>query len=398
MQPMNNSFDIQSRVRLVYGNGVLARIGDLSVEIGAKRIFLVTDPGIVAAGHCARAMEYLQTAGLDVTVFEQVVENPTTECVRSAADAAKDAKVDMIVGLGGGSSMDAAKGCNFLLTNGGQMRDYWGVGKAKKPMLPLIAVPTTAGTGSECQSFALISDAETHVKMACGDPKAAATIAILDPELTLTQPPQVTACTGVDALAHAVETAVTQKRTPYSWLFSRESFRLIQKNIIRVLNEPSDLEARGAMLLGAAYAGIAIESSMLGAAHALANPLTANHSVIHGQAVGMMLPHVVRYNGAEPRIAAIYRELAAFAGLTAFDATAEQAVECVARRIEEILEAANMPRCLPAFNVVLTQLPTLAQEAAQQWTGTFNPRVLDHSDFVSLYRQAMTVDSLRPVQ
>ena len=182
-------------------------------------------------------------------------------------EVARAVRPDLIVGLGGGSSMDTAKGCNFILTNGGRMQDYWGVGKATKPMLPLIAVPTTAGTGSECQSFALIADEETHQKMACGDPKAAPRVAILDPLLTVTQPRRVAACTGIDAIAHAMETAVTKKRNELSWLYSREAFRLTAGNLDRVLQQPANLEARAAMQLGAAFAGTAIENSMLGAAH-----------------------------------------------------------------------------------------------------------------------------------
>ena len=157
----------------------------------------MTDPGIVAAGHAGRVQQSLEAAGLSVAVFDKSKENPTTRCVDECVTVAKSAGVDMIVGLGGGSSMDTAKGCNFILTNGGRMQDYWGVGKATKPMLPLIAIPTTAGTGSECQSFALIADEETHAKMACGDPKAAAKIAILDPALTVSQPVRVTACTAL---------------------------------------------------------------------------------------------------------------------------------------------------------------------------------------------------------
>ena len=170
-------------------------------------------------------------------------------------------------------------------------------------VVAIIVIPTTAGPGSECQSFALISEAESHNKMACGDPKAAAKIAILDPELTLSQPRNVTACTGIDAIAHAVETAVTRKRNETSLKYSRAAFQMMLENFSRVLESPDDLEARGQMLLGAAYAGTAIEHSMLGAAHSAANPLTAHFDVIHGQAVGMMLPHVVRFNAAAETIA-----------------------------------------------------------------------------------------------
>src|SRR4030095_12940618 len=142
-------------------------------------------PGIVQAGHSERAVNILKSAGLAVTVFDNVEENPTTKCVAECVEAARAANIDSFGAIGGGSAMDTAKGCNFVLTNGGRMQDYWGTGKATKPMLPLIAIPTTAGTGSECQSFALIADEKTHEKMACGDPKAAAKIAILDPGLTL---------------------------------------------------------------------------------------------------------------------------------------------------------------------------------------------------------------------
>src|SRR5690606_5532970 len=165
--------------------------------------------------------------GIDVVVFDDVQENPTTRNVEHGVAAARRHEPELLVGLGGGSAMDCAKGINFVYTNGGSMRDYWGVGKALKEMLPMIAVPTTAGTGSETQSFALISDAETHVKMACGDKKASFRVAILDPTLTVTQPDRVTALTGIDAVAHAVETYVTNKRNPASLAFSRESWRLL---------------------------------------------------------------------------------------------------------------------------------------------------------------------------
>src|SRR5262249_43304050 len=185
---------------------------------------------------------------------------------------AESLRIDLIVSVGGGSAMDCAKGINFLLTNGGHMADYKGFGKARKPMLPSIAVPTTAGTGSEAQSYALIADERTHMKMACGDPKAAFKIALLDPQGTVSQPPKVTSFTGIDALAHAVESYVSTKRNPQSMMFAREAWRLLEANFETVLREPGNLAARGAMQLGANYAGTAIENSMLGACHACANP------------------------------------------------------------------------------------------------------------------------------
>ncbi|MDB6111044.1 MAG: adhB [Pedosphaera sp.] len=381
-------FDYQPRTRLVFGVNSVERVGELARELGAKKILLVTDPGIVAAGHADRVQHLLLTEGLAVAVFGKAHENPTTRDVDECLAVAKAAGVDTIVGLGGGSSMDTAKGCNFLLTNGGRMQDYWGIGKATKPMLPLIAVPTTAGTGSECQSFALIADERTHQKMACGDPKAVARMAILDPALTVSQPPRVTACTGIDAIAHAVETAVTRKRNALSMMYSHEAFKLAVDSFPRVLRNPGDLEARGRMLLGAALAGTAIENSMLGAAHSAANPLTARFGIAHGQAVGMMLPLVVRFNGRDPVARLAYAELASAPEIACVSDGQETALEALIARLESLLNLAHMPRSLADCGVKRSQIKTLAAEAAKQWTAGFNPRAIAEADFVELYEAA----------
>ena len=173
-------FDFQPLTRMVVGVDSIAQLGTLAAEFGIQRVLVVTDPGIVAAGHAQRGIDSLTAAGLTTETFDGARENPTTDDVNAGLEIARRFKPEMIVGLGGGSSMDCAKGINFLLSNGGEMKDYWGVGKATRDMLPMIAVPTTSGTGSEMQSFALISDAETHVKMACGDKRASCRIAILD--------------------------------------------------------------------------------------------------------------------------------------------------------------------------------------------------------------------------
>ncbi len=381
------SFDYQPRTRIVFGSNVVERVGSLAREIGAKKIMLVTDPGIVAAGHAARVRSALESAGLEVTLYDQARENPTTQCVESCATVAKVAGIDTIVGLGGGSAMDTAKGCNFLFTNGGRIQDYWGVGKATKPMLPLIAIPTTAGTGSECQSAALIVDEQTHQKMACLDPKAAARIAILDPTLTISQPARVTACTGIDALAHALETAVTKKRNPLSAMFSREAFKLCITAFPEVLIHPKNLEARGRMLLGAAMAGLAIENSMLGAAHAAANPLTAHYGVVHGQAVGVMLPAVIRFNAAHPESRRAYASLLSGTETDSLhDGHAETCEQLIAR-VDSLLGLGQMPRSLAECGVDRNAVPQLAEEAARQWTATFNPRAVTREDFTKLYEE-----------
>lgn len=374
-------FDWLPRTRLIFGPGTLAQVGALASEIGAQRALLVTDAGIAAAGHAERARESLAAAGIAVTVFAEVRENPSTEDIRRCVAAAEEANVDLFVGLGGGSSMDTAKGTNLLLTNGGEVKDYWGVGKATKAMLPLFAIPTTSGTGSECQSAALIADETTHQKMACLDPKISARVAILDPELTVSQPTRVTACTGMDALSHAVETAVTRKRTTMSAMFSHESFRLCFEALPRVLANPTDIDARGRMQLGAAFAGAAIEASMLGAAHSAANPLTAHFGVVHGQAVGLVLPSVVRFNASEPTAEARYGELCRAAGLA--DAGA------LATALEEMLRITGLAASLGSLGMKAADIPALAEEASKQWTANFNPRKIVAADFARIYESLL---------
>ena len=381
-------FDHQPRTRLIFGLNSVERAGEFARELGARRVLLVTDAGLVRAGHAKHVLESLNKAGLTIELFDRVRENPTTDDVEDCLQVARAAKVDLLMGLGGGSAMDTTKGCNFLLTNGGRMQDYWGVGKATKPMLPFIAIPTTAGTGSECQSAALIAEAQSHNKMACLDPKAVAKIAILDPALTVSQPPLVTAHTGIDAIAHAVETTVTTKRNHLSLMFSHEAFKLTVPNLPRVLSDPKDLEARGRMLLGAAYAGTAIENSMLGAAHAAANPLTAHYGIVHGEAVGILLPWVVRFNAQEPAVRLAYAELASAPEIACVADGHEPAVEALLARLESLLNAGQIARSLQDFGVPRSDVRILAEQAATQWTAKFNPRPLSVADFAGLYEAA----------
>ena len=385
-------FDFQLHTRVVFGAGALARLGALASELDFRRTLMVADRGLVASGHVAEASEVLEAAGIEVVPFHDFDVNPDTLMCERGRDFAAPLRVDSIIGLGGGSSLDCAKAINFLLTNGGEMRDYQGYGKATRAMLPMIAIPTTAGTGSEAQAYALISDAATHVKMACGDPKAAFRVALLDPALTVSQPAAVTAAAGFDAIAHAVESYVTTRRNAVSDSFAREAWRLLEANYERVLTHPSDLEARGAMQLGAHYAGVAIENSMLGAAHACANPLTQHYGTTHGEAVALLLPHVVRWNARV--VAARYAELLRTAGR---DSTEASAGEALAARLEELKAAGGLDAGARdvAACVGADDLDMLAADAARQWTGTFNPRPFDRDGAVELYRRALQLQFQR---
>ncbi len=357
-------------VRVEFGAGALDRIAALVEELGGTRVLIVTDPGIRAAGHVARALDSFAGQAPAVFVFDAVEENPTTRHVDAGTAFAAEHDIDLIVGLGGGSAMDCAKGVNFLLTNGGKMEDYRGRNKATMPMLPSLGVPTTAGTGSEAQSFALIARRGTHDKMACGDEKVGFRAVILDPELTGTVPRTVAVAAGLDAISHAVESYVTTARNPVSQMYARDAWRLLSANLERSLDDPQDLEVRGVMQLGAYLAGASIECSMLGAAHACANPLTARFDVTHGIAVAAMLPAVVRFNA--PEVESLYDELE----------------PSMAVKVEALRAVTGGDFSLGALGVKRESLAELAADAATQWTAGFNPRPVDADDLLAMYEAA----------
>ena len=365
--------------RVLFGQGRLAEIGVATAGLGVRRPLVVSDKGLRAAGHPTAAEAALVAAGLETTSWEGVAENPTAADVGRGAEAAAAHRADCLVAIGGGSAMDCAKGINFVFTNGGEMADYRGYGKASRPLLPSVGVPTTAGTGSEAQSYAVISDTETHEKMACGDPGASFRVVILDPRLARTVPPEVAATSGLDAVSHAVESFVTTRRGPTSSEYARAAWRLLDGALETVIARPTNDEAWAEMLLGAHLAGAAIEQSMLGAAHAAANPLTARHGVTHGAAVLLMLPWVVRFNGAacEP----LYRELAGG------DAGPDAAVT-LARRLETLRASGGLPATLREVGVRRAELPELARLAAVQWTARFNPRPVGADELRRLYEAA----------
>lgn len=369
--------DKYSSTRIVAGPGSLAQLGELSKELGAARVLVVSDRGVASAGHTQRGLDSLESAGLAVDLYDGVEENPTTIHVGEGLEQANAFRPDLLVGLGGGSAMDCAKGINFVYSCGGSMADYHGVGKATSELLPMIGVPTTSGTGSETQSFALISDAATHQKMACGDKRAAFKAAILDPLTTVTQPVQVTAATGIDAISHAVESYVTRQRNDVSKKLSVEAWNLLSGNFQKVIELPEDVEARAAMQLGACLAGLAIEHSMLGAAHSAANPLTARYGVIHGVAVGLLLPVVVRFNSVACEDD--YRELCG---------ASSAGGDSLASRLEGFRSLSGLPERLSDCKVKKEDIPLMSLEAAGQWTAQFNPREVTPVGFSEIYRAA----------
>jgi alcohol dehydrogenase len=368
---------------LISGQGSLEQVA----HIADQRVLLVTDLGIVAAGHVARLEATFAAKGTTYHRFDGVRENPDEDNVDACVAAYKQAfgadGADWIVALGGGSSIDVAKGCSILANGGGRMRDYVGRKTKPHPQPPVIAIPTTAGTGSEVQSFALITNTDTGRKMACGG--EVPRFAILDPDLTRSQPRFVAICAGLDTLAHSVETAVTTARTEASVMYSREAFRLVERNFETILSNPDDLAARSAMLRASAAAGIAIENSMLGAAHSMANPLTRQFGVVHGQAVGQLLPFVVRFNAQDKQASLGYAELAYDAGLVERSVPTKDAVKQLIVRLRELVVISGFERA--PDNIPASAIDALSSEAAEQWTAQFNPQPVDEAAFRSLFAQ-----------
>lgn len=357
---------------VVFGAGAFARLGEIASGLGFRNALLVVDPGLDETGLPDRAVDLMRDGGLTVHVFDGFGPNPDSAMVAAGCAYATPLGVDSIIALGGGSALDAAKGINFLLRNGGRMQDYRGYGKARRPLLPSMAVPTTAGTGSEAQSYCVIADADTHMKMACGDPSAAFRAAILDPELTATAPAAVRAAAGIDAAAHAIETWVTTRQSPVSCLLSRQAWDLIKPSLPRVIKGGENAAARAQLMLGAHLAGAAIEASMLGAAHACANPLTARYGTVHGVALGILLPHVIRWNAEADKKA--YEEIGGTKRVAGF--------------IERAVEKAKFPSTLREIGAKPADIPELAKLAATQWTGTFNPRELGEAGAREIYELA----------
>ena len=375
--------------QVIFGAGSLSRLGEVAAGLGGHQTFLVTDAGVRKAGIVDAALSSLRSASIECCVFDAVEENPTTHHVEEATALArqlnlhsknKSAEV-VIIGLGGGSAMDCAKGVNFLLSNGGRMEDYRADGGvATKAMLPSIGVPTTAGTGSEAQRFALISAADSHEKMACGDTRARFRSVILDADLLRSVPTLTRCAVGMDALSHAIESFVSTSASAHSRFLSAQALCLLDANFQMSLAMPASSAVRGRMMLGAHWAGAAIERSMLGATHACANPLTARYGIVHGVAIGVLLPHVIRFNAATNK--------AAYLQLSASLSTTGAAVTAVAERIEILLRESAMPTNLSALGVARDDLPAMAATAALHKTAQFNPRSVTAADLLVLYEAA----------
>lgn len=381
------NFEFQTPRSTLVGSGSSARLGELAGQLRCQSIFLVTDKGVEQAGLLKPALASLQTAGIAVTVYSKVEADPPDAIVMAAVDAAVSAKADGVIGLGGGSSMDVAKLVALLAAGHETLEQVYGVGAAKGPRLPLILVPTTAGTGSEVTAISIVTTGEGQ-KKGVVTPVIIPDWAVLDADLTLGLPPHVTAATGVDAMVHAIE-AFTSKRlkNPLSDVLAREGLRLLAANIHEACRNGSNCEARENMLLGAMMAGMAFANSPVAAVHALAYPIGARFHVPHGLSNSLVLPAVIRFNAeAAPEL---YAQLADII-VPGCRGTAAEKTDALVRYLAALPAELGLPTRLQDVGITEGDLAGLAADAMLQTRLLINnPRAMLEADAHAIYAEVL---------
>ncbi len=375
-----------------FGCGLLKSLPDFVRRLGASRVFLVTDPGVRDAGILAKAEDHLRTGSIEFAVCDRVKPDSGSTLIDETAAELKRSGCGAVVGIGGGSSLDTAKAVAALATNPGPALDYVGLHKVRNRPLPMVAVPTTAGTGSEVTLWSVFTDETRKVKAAIGGVMIYPAMALCDPELTLSLPPALTAATGMDALAHAVECCTNNACQPISASLALKAVGLIGANLRSAVLNGRSVEARYAMMLASTMAGIAMNPTRLGLAHALAMPLGSwDLRVPHGVALAVTLPHVMEFNyRAEPeRYAEVARAMdAAVDGLPVLEA-ARRSVEAV----RELSRDIGIPAGLSCFGVREEHVAQVVEEAMKSGNVPVNPRRADASDLARILRQAISAES-----
>jgi alcohol dehydrogenase class IV len=382
------SFTFNTAPRIMFGEGALARIGEIAAAQLGRRVLLVTDPGLVKLGLVDPAMASLEAAGMAVSIFSDVEADPPEAVVMACVRAAQALKADALIGLGGGSSMDVAKLAALLAPGMEKLTDIYGVGNAKGPRLPLLLVPTTAGTGSEVTPVAIVTTGASE-KKGVVSPVLLPDVALLDPDLTIGLPPAVTAATGIDAMVHAIEAyaSASPSNNPISRALAREALRLMGGALERAVHDGQDKAARGDMLLGAMLAGQAFANSPVAAVHALAYPIGGHFHVPHGLSNALMLPHLLRFN-AETEGAA-YVEIAPDAFPELGDVGSQIRAAAFADRLAGLSVRCGLQQRLRDVGIPADALPLLARDAMKQTRLLVNnPRPLTEADALSIYRQA----------
>ncbi len=373
--------------KTILGKNVINTLGQEAKALGGSRVLIVTDPGVIKSGLIAGPLKVLESQGLTVEIFHQVESDPPVRIVDACIQTIREKNYDLVVGIGGGSALDVAKGAATLAPNGLKALEFVGIDTVPKRGLPKILIPTTAGTGSEATRVFVMTDETDNTKKVVYSNYLLADVAILDPLLTLSLPPGVTADTGMDALVHAIEAYVSINTNPYAELFSLAAISLIAHNLPKAYAKGSNAEARYNLLLAANLAGTAFTSGGLGAVHGLAYVLGTEYHLSHGRSNAVMLPHVMAYNlsGDFQKYAQIASAMGEpVAGLSNWDG-ARKSVEAV----KKLLEVINIPYDLTAYGVSKSDLPKLVAGGLKQ-SRLFitNPRDLSEKDVEMIYAGA----------
>ena len=366
--------------RIQFGRGVSQKVAEPLQQVGAKRVLVVTDPGVVKVGLVEPVLQRLRDAGIAYEIYDGVVPDPTVGDVDRCYERAKAMKADALVAVGGGSSIDTAKMAATLMTNGGTVLDYVGIDKVPKMAAPVVAIPTTAGTGAEITINSVIADPEQHKKLVIISPNATALFALEDPDLTRGLPPFLTAITGMDTLVHAIESFVNKNTYPMTQALALEAIRDAAWALPRAVKDGGDLEARERMMRAVISASLAFSNTRLGTVHAMALPLGGWCHVAHGTAVAVLLPHVMDFNrtAAPERYAAVGEAMGA-----GKDAKAS------VRATFDLLENVGIGKRLSEYGVTDDKIAPMAKDAIQSGNIAVNPRTTTLADIEALYRAAL---------
>lgn len=378
------AFSYHIPTQIEFGNGAIARLPEFVKALGGSRVLVVGDPGVQRVGLIDRVQAILTGASIFNAVYADVESDPATRSVDEGTVHGKANGCDLVVGIGGGSALDTAKAIGLMLVNDGNIKDYVGIGKVPRAGAPVIAVPTTAGTGSELTIWSVLSDKVAKAKISVGSALNCPAIALLDPELTLSLPPQITAATGMDALTHALESYVNTATQPISEAMSDQAMTLIARSLSKAVADGSDVEARGDMLLASTIAAMAFNSTRLGLVHAFAMPLGAKFGIPHGLVNAIMLPEVMRFNHlANPRkfarIAEIFGEKTA--GLSV-----EEAAALSVSAIEKLKLDVGITAKLSNFGVTEGRFDEIVDEAMLSGNVPVNPRQPTNDDMKALLK------------
>ncbi|RKO67567.1 iron-containing alcohol dehydrogenase [Desulfofundulus salinus] len=382
------AFTFQLKTTVCFGANVVSGIDDRCRDYNARRVLIVTDQGVVKAGILEKVEKVLSDAGIENVVFDDVEPDPGLETIHRCASCFKENKCDLILAVGGGSPIDTAKGARIIVENGGHIRDYAGVNKVPRaPVTPLIAIPTTSGTGSEVTTFAVLSDWENNIKITIASPFLAPEVAVVDPLLTLTAPPSVTAASGIDALSHAVETYVSLKAQPPAEALALKAIELIGESLRTAVADGSDKEARTKMSLGSLLAGMAFNNSLLGLTHSIGAALSGHAHVSHGMAVGLLLPYVMEFN-AMARMEK-FSKIAIALGEDVKGLSLREAALRSVKAVRELVEDISLPRRLEEVGVTGDMIEGMAKDAMGHGMLKFNPRVVTEKDIMAILRKAL---------